>query len=136
MRYWLVKTDPEAYSWNDFVSDAETTWDGVRNYQARNNLREMNLGDQVIVYHSVSDKCAMGTAEVSQTSFPDPKAPAEAGWLAVGLRVLLSFPNPVSLSAMKATPSLAGLALFKQSRLSVSPLTEEEFLTIVRLGSK
>lgn len=135
MRYWLVKTDPEAYSWSDFIADGETVWDGVRNYQARNNLRAMSNGDKVIVYHSVSDKCAMGFAEVSRTSFPDPKAPAEDGWVAVGLRVLLSFHSPVPLAAMKATPSLAGMALFKQSRLSVVPLTEEEFSTIVRLGS-
>lgn len=136
MKYWLVKTDPDTYSWHDFLAEKETTWDGVRNYQARNNLGAMAVGDKVIVYHSVSGKCAMGCAEVTQAAFPDPKAAPDDGWLAVRLKAVLTFPRPISLAEIKVHPLLSGISLIKQSRLSVLPLSEEEFSIIIDLGSK
>ncbi len=132
-RYWMVKQEPEAYSWADFVRDGGTDWTGVRNFQARNNLRDMRQGDRVLFYHSVSEKAVVGTASVEKTAFPDPTADDEK-WLSVRLVPGKPLKNPVSLAAIKADPRLAEIALVRQSRLSVIPLSAEEYRAILALA--
>jgi len=131
--YWLVKQEPEAYSWDDFVKEGETYWDGVRNYQARNNLRAMKKGDLVFFYHSVSDKEIVGVAKVIREHYPDPTA-KEGDWSVVDLAAAKPMKKPVSLAQIKAERSLEDIALIKQSRLSVMPITEVEFRRILELG--
>jgi len=133
IQYWLVKTEPEAYSWETFVKDKRTDWTGVRNYQARNHLKAMRVGDRVLFYASVTTKAALGLAEVTKTAFPDATA-EEPGWVAVELEAGAPLPHPVSLAQIKAEPSLKDIALLRQSRLSVMPLTAREFKKIVALG--
>ncbi len=132
-QYWLVKSEPEAYAWSDLVRDGRTDWTGVRNYQARLNLNAMKRGDRVLFYESVTTKAVLGVAEVTKTAFPDTTADEE-GWVAVELKAVTSFAQPVPLAALKAKPALAKMALLRQSRLSVTPLTAREFDTIVKLG--
>ncbi len=134
MKYWLVKSEPSAYSWRDFEKDEGTYWDGVRNYQARNNLAAMAKGDRVLFYHSVSEKAVVGIAEVVRESYQDPSSNDER-WLAVDLKPVSALANPVTLAQIKAEAGLEGMALLRQSRLSVAPLSAAEFKTIVRLGS-
>ena len=134
-QYWLVKTEPEAYAWADFERDGRTVWDGVRNYQARNHLRAMKHGDEVLFYASVGPKQVMGTATVTREAFADATA-AEGDWSAVELIVGRALAHPVSLDQIKAEPKLADIALLRQSRLSVMPLRRAEFDLIVRLGRK
>ena len=131
--YWLVKQEPEAYSWDDFVKEGETYWDGVRNYQARNNLRAMKKGELVFFYHSVSDKEIVGVAKVIREHYPDPTA-KEGDWSVVDLAAAKPMKKPVSLAQIKAERSLEDIALIKQSRLSVMPITEAEFRLILELG--
>ncbi len=131
--YWMVKTEPEAYAWSDFVRDKKTVWDGVRNFQARNHLRSMKRGDRVLFYASVTTKAVLGTATVTKEHFADPKA-AEGDWSAVELGVGESFPRPVELAEIKAEPKLAELPLLRQSRLSVMPLTKAQFDLLSKLG--
>ncbi len=131
MKYWLVKQEPEAYSFDDLVKDGKTDWTGVRNYQARNNLRAMRKGDKVLFYHSISDKQVVGLTEVTREEYPDP---TDTNWICVELTPVEKFANPVSLAAIKATKKLANIALIKQSRLSVMPLTKAEFETIVKMS--
>lgn len=131
MNYWLVKQEPEKYSFDDLLKDKKTIWDGVRNYQARNNLREMKKGDQVLFYHSVSDKSVVGIAQVSKENFPDP---SDENWLAVELKPVEKFANPVTLDQIKAEKTLENIALIKQSRLSVLPLTRKEFKKVLKLS--
>lgn len=131
MEYWLVKQEPEAYSFDDLLKDGKTDWTGVRNFQARNNLRAMKKGDQVLFYHSVSDKRVVGLAKVSREEYPDP---TDTNWICVELTPVEKFANPVSLAAIKAEKKLANIALIKQSRLSVMPLTKAEFETIVGMA--
>ena len=131
--YWLVKQEPEAYSWDDFVKEGETYWDGVRNYQARNNLRAMKKGDLVFFYHSVSDKEIVGVAKVIREHYPDPTA-KEGDWSVVDLAAAKPMKKPVSLAQIKAEKSLEDIALIKQSRLSVMPITEAEFRRILEMG--
>jgi predicted RNA-binding protein with PUA-like domain len=133
-RHWLVKQEPETYSWDAFVKDGHTTWDGVRNYAARNNLKGMRPGDQVLFYASGGPKSVVGTAQVTKAAFPDPTAD-EPGWVAVELKAGRALARLVTLAQIKATPALVGMALVRQSRLSVMPLTREEFDRIVRLGT-
>jgi predicted RNA-binding protein with PUA-like domain len=133
MKYWLVKQEPAAYSWDDFVNDGRTDWTGVRNFQARNNLRAMKTGDRVFFYHSVTDKAVVGEAEVVRESYPDPTA-SEGDWLAVDLRPLKALPRQVSLEQIKAEERLAGLALVRSPRLSVMPVTAQEYRAIVELA--
>ena len=128
MNYWLVKQEPEAYSFEDLVRDGKTDWTGVRNFQARNNLRAMKIGDKVLFYHSVSEKAVVGVAEVEQENFPDP---TDEKWIAVEIKPLEKFAKPVTLGAIKAHKDLQNIALVKHSRLSVMPLTREEFETIL-----
>lgn len=134
-QHWLVKQEPEAYAWADFVRDGKTDWTGVRNFQARNHLRAMKVGDAVLFYASVSTKAVLGVARVSRAAFPDPSAAAgEGDWSAVELCAVRAFARPVTLGMIKAEPSLAQVALLRQSRLSVMPLRTAEFTRIVELG--
>lgn len=130
MNYWLVKQEPEKYSFDDLMRDGATVWDGVRNYQARNNLQAMRVGDKVLFYHSVTEKAVVGLAEVSKESFPDPN---DEKWIVVEIAPLEKLAKAVTLDAIKAEKSLENIALIKQSRLSVMPLTEEEFETILKI---
>lgn len=133
MHYWLVKQEPEAYSWDDLVRDGETAWEGVRNYQARNNLQKMKKGDRVLFYHSVGPREVVGVAEVSREAFPDSTS-EDPRWVAVALRPLEPLRKPVSLDRIKETAALAEVPLIKQSRLSVMPLKRAEYEAILRLG--
>ncbi len=133
MNYWLVKQEPEAYSWDDLVKDKKTNWDGVRNYQARNNLRAMKKGDQLLFYHSVDPKTVVGVAQVSREYFPDPTA-ASGDWSAVEVKPVKALKKPVSLAEIKETPSLSEMALIRHTRLSVMPVTKKEFETVIKMG--
>jgi len=128
----MVKSEPGSYSWEDFVSQNEEVWDGVRNYQARNFLREMQLGDLVFFYHSGKEKAIVGIAEVSQEQFPDP---INEAWTAVKLKVKSLIKNVISLAAIKAEDGLSDLPMLKQSRLSVLPVGKEEFDLLLKMGS-
>jgi predicted RNA-binding protein with PUA-like domain len=130
MNNWLVKQEPEAYSFDDLIKDGATDWNGVRNFQARNNLRGMRTGDKVLFYHSVSEKAVVGIAEVSREEFPDP---TDAKWISVEIKPLEKFEKPVTLEQIKTEKSLENIALIKQSRLSVMPLSKKEFETILSL---
>ena len=131
--YWMVKQEPETYSWDDFVKDGETDWTGVRNYQARNNLRAMKAGDRVLFYHSGKDKAVVGIAEVTKAAYADPTADDEQ-WAAVDLKPVKRLKNPVPLAAIRYDKRLSELPLIRQSQLSVMPLTKDEFETIVATG--
>lgn len=132
--YWLVKQEPTAYSWSTFVEDGGTEWTGVRNFQARNNLRSMKKGNKVLFYHSVLNPSVVGVAEVIKAAYPDPTA-MEGDWSAVQLKPCYGLKNPVSLREIKNDPDLTDIALIKQSRLSVMPLTKKEFEVIVQKGT-
>ena len=132
-QYWLVKSEPEAYAWDDLIRDKRTDWTGVRNYQARNHLKAMRPGDRVFFYESVTTKAVRGLAEVSKAAFPDVTAEYD-GWVAVELRPVNPLPSPVSLDRIKAEPALKDTALLRQCRLSVMPLTAAEFKKIAKLG--
>lgn len=129
----MVKQEPETYSWDDFVKDGKTDWTGVRNYQARNNLREMKNGDRVLFYHSGKDKAVVGLAEVVKSQYPDPTAD-DVQWVAVDLKPVKAFENPVPLAAIRYDKRLSDLPLIRQSQLSVMPLTKDEFEVIVATG--
>ena len=133
MHYWLVKQEPEKYPWAQFVKDKGTYWDGVRNYQARNNLRAMKKGDQVMYYHSVSEKAVVGVAKVTTEAYPDPTA-KEEGWSVVDLKPVKAMVESVTLDQIKTDPKLVDIALIKQSRLSVMSLRAAEFKRILHLG--
>jgi predicted RNA-binding protein with PUA-like domain len=133
MRHWLVKQEPEKYPWSQLVKDKVTYWDGVRNYQARNNLRAMANDDLVLYYHSVSEKAVVGVAKVTREAYPDPTA-KEGDWSVVDLKPTRAMKTPVTLEAIKADPALAEISLVKQSRLSVMPLTAAHFKRILKLG--
>jgi predicted RNA-binding protein with PUA-like domain len=125
-QYWLVKQEPTAYSWDQFVADGKTDWTGVRNFQARNNLRSMKSGDQVLYYHSVNGKAVVGIAVVSREAFPDPTA-TNGDWSAVEIQPVRPVKPPVTLDQIKADPALAQIPLLRQSRLSVMSLSQNEF---------
>ena len=133
MKLWLVKQEPSKYSWERFLKDKETYWDGVRNYQARNNLQAMKKGDQVLFYHSVVGKQIMGIARVTRESYPDPTTDDPA-WVVVDLKPIKSLKVPVTLEQIKSHPKLKEISLIKQSRLSVMPVTSSEFKIILELG--
>jgi predicted RNA-binding protein with PUA-like domain len=130
---WLVKQEPSAYSWTNFVADGKTAWTGVRNYTARNNLRAMRKGDAVLFYHSVVGKEIVGLAKVVREAYPDPTA-KEGDWSAVGLAPEKALPRPVTLDEIKQNPKLKEMALLRLSRLSVQPVTGGQFDEILRMG--
>ena len=132
-QHWLVKQEPSAYSWADFVRDGKTAWTGVRNFTARNNLRTMRKGDAVLFYHSVTDKAVFGIATVRREAYPDPTA-TEGNWSAVDLAPEKPLPKPVTLEAIKANRKLKEMALLRLSRLSVQPVTAAQFDEIIRIG--
>ena len=131
--FWLVKQEPEKYPFEQLLQDGKTMWDGVRNYQARNNLRSMKTGDWVLYYHSVKNPAVVGLCEVTREAYPDPTS-TDGDWSVVDLKPLKNLSNPVSLSDIKLSKPLAGMALIKQSRLSVMPVTAGEFLEILRMA--
>ena len=133
-KFWLVKQEPSAYSWSDFVADKKTSWTGVRNFTARNNLRAMQKGDDVFFYHSVTDKAVVGLATVARTAYPDPTA-KEGDWSAVELIARKPLGRPVTLDEIKRNARLKDMALLRYSRLSVQPITAAEFKEILLLGS-
>jgi predicted RNA-binding protein with PUA-like domain len=130
--FWLVKQEPSSYSWVDFVGDGKTTWTGVRNFAARNNLRKMRTGDEVLFYHSGEEKAVVGIAKVTRTAYPDPTA-KEGDWSTVDLAAVKPLARPVTLREIKANSRLKGIPLVRQSRLSVMPLSEPEFREIVNM---
>jgi len=132
---WLVKQEPEDYSWDDLVRDKKTAWTGVRNFQARNNLRNMKIGEAVLFYHSGKDKSVVGIAEVAKTAYPDPTADDDS-WIAVDIKPLKALAKPVSLAEIKANSKLRDLLLVRQSRLSVMPVSEEHLDEIVKMSGK
>lgn len=134
-QYWLVKSEPSAYSWDEFVRDGRTSWTGVRNNAARLHLKAMRRGDEVMFYHSNDGKCIVGIARVTKTAFPDSTA-EEAGWVAVELAPVAPLENPVTLAQIKADAPLKKIELVRQSRLSVSPLTPAEFARIKVLAKR
>lgn len=133
MNYWLVKSEPEAYAWAQFVKDGGTAWTGVRNFAARLNLRAMRRGDLVCFYHSVTGKEVVGLAKVTKEAYPDPTA-KEGDWSCVDLGPVKPFAKPVSLDTIKADQVLAKIPLVRQSRLSVSALTREQFTRLLELA--
>src|ERR1035437_5715626 len=135
MQYWLVKQEPESYSWATFVKEGRTAWTGVRNFQARNNLRAMKKGDLVLFYHSVTDKQVVGYARVGREAYLDPTA-AEGDWSCVDLVPVRGLKKPVSLAAIKADKDLKSIPLVKQGRLSVTALSREEFDRVLQLGGE
>ncbi len=135
MQYWLVKQEPESYAWATFVKEGRTAWTGVRNFQARNNLRAMKQGDLVLFYHSVTDKHVMGYTRVAREAYPDPTA-SEGAWCCVDLVPVRALKQPVSLEAIKADKVLKAMPLVKQARLSVTALTREQFDQVLQLGGE
>ena len=133
-RYWLVKQEPTKYSFDQLVKDKRTMWDGVRNYQARNNLPEMKVGDRVLFYHSVIGTAVVGIAEVAREAYPDPTT-KDPGWVVVDLVPVKALKRRVTLEEIKADPSLHDIKLVRQGRLSVMPLEREAYDKIVSLGS-
>ncbi|MEQ7800324.1 EVE domain-containing protein [Pedobacter sp. ASV1-7] len=134
-QYWLVKSEPFKYSWDKFNEDKRTFWDGVRNYQARNNLKEMKEGDLVLFYHSNEGKNVVGIAKVVKEFYQDPTTD-NANWVVVDLVPVEALKNPVSLEQIKAEESLKDISLVRQGRLSVMPLKAVEFDKILEMGSK
>ena len=133
MAHWLVKTEPGEYSWEDLVREGRTAWTGVRNFQARNNLRAMKAGDLCLVYHSGDPKEVVGVAKVARAAYPDPTA-AEGDWSCVDLVPERALKRPVALGEMKGDRALGGMTLLRHTRLSVSPVTKAEFLRVRKLG--
>ncbi|HEU5239678.1 MAG TPA: EVE domain-containing protein [Pyrinomonadaceae bacterium] len=130
----MVKQEPESYSWDDFVRDGRTDWTGVRNFQARNNLRQMKVGDRVLFYHSGTGKCVVGIAEVAKAAYPDPTA-NDPQWVAVDIKPVRPLKTEVPLASIRYNPKLSNLPLIRQSQLSVMPLTKEEFDVIVAMSA-
>ena len=134
MNYWCVKQEPETYSFDDFAKDKKTDWTGVRNYQARNFLRDMKKGDEVLFYHSGGEKAVVGSATVTKEAFRDPTADDDA-WVAVELTAGKKLKNSVTLAEVKAEPKLANILLVRNARISVMSLQKAEFDQIVKMGS-
>lgn len=131
MNYWLVKTEPDSYSWSDLVKDKKTVWDGVRNFQARSHLKKMEKGDVVFIYHTGDEKAIVGTAQVSKAAYADPK---DAEWVVVELSAGKALKNPVTLAQIKADKRLSDMVLVRASRLSVQPVKPTEFDLITGLS--
>ena len=135
MNYWLVKQEPSKYPFSLFLKEKKTIWDGVRNYQARNFLRAMQAGDQVLYYHSVDEKAVVGVAQVLKTAFPDPTSPTGEDWSSVLLGATRALSKPVTLDQLKANNKFEELLLLRQSRLSVMPVPAPLFQAILKMGS-
>jgi predicted RNA-binding protein with PUA-like domain len=133
MNYWLVKSEPDAFSWSQQVANKVEPWTGVRNFMARNNLRAMQAGDLAFFYHSNIGKEIVGIVKVVRTAYPDPSA-AEGDWSCVDMQAVQPLPRPVSLATLKADPSFKDMALLKYSRLSVAPVNAEHWARICELG--
>jgi predicted RNA-binding protein with PUA-like domain len=131
--YWLMKSEPESYGWDDLVRDGGTEWDGVRNNAARLHLKAMKAGDEAFFYHSMSDKAVVGVMRVTREARPDPKAP---DWVSVRVEPVKALPRPVMLAEIKADPALAKMELIRQSRLSVAPVRPEEWKRVLELAGK
>lgn len=132
MAYWLMKSEPESYSWSDLVRDGGTEWDGVRNNAARLHLKAMKVGDRAFLYHSMSDKAVVGIMRIVREAQPDPK---DADWVSVRVEPIEAL-APVTLSAIKAEPRLAKMELIRQSRLSVAPVRETEWDVVLELSKR
>lgn len=132
MRYWILRSEPDAYSWDDLVRDGGTEWNGVRNYTARNFLKEMLPGDQALFYHSNTEKAAVGIMEITRAWQPDGE---DGKWASVAVKPLHKLAKPVTLEAIKAEPKLAALEMLRQSRLSVTPVRDEEWTQLLAMGS-
>ncbi len=133
MAYWLMKSEPESYSWSDLVRDGGTEWDGVRNNAARLHLKAMKQGDEAFFYHSMSDKAVVGIMRVVREARPDPKNP---DWVSVRVEPLQALPRPVTLAEIKGEPRLSKMELIRQSRLSVAPVREDEWKIVQELARK
>ncbi len=131
MAYWLLKTEPSVYSWERLVEDHETSWDGVRNYQARNNLREMQIGDRVFMYHSGDDKEIRGVAEIVRAAYDDPTA-SSGGWVSVRVRAIAPVIRPIGLEEIRHTHGIAVMPLVTHPRLSVQPVTSQQWEDILK----
>lgn len=135
MAYWLVKSEPSVYSWDQLEKEKETVWSGVRNYAARINLRAMKKGDQVLYYHSNEGLDIVGIAKVVKEAYPDPTAEGDT-WSAVDIKAFKKLKNPVSRDAIKADKRLANMALVRLGRLSVQPVTEEEWAIVMKMAGE
>jgi predicted RNA-binding protein with PUA-like domain len=131
MAHWLMKSEPESYGWDDLERDAATEWDGVRNNAARLHLKAMQPADEAFFYHSMSDKAVVGIMRITRAAEPDPKAP---DWVRVRVEPVRKLKRPVTLAEIKAEPSLAKMELIRQSRLSVAPVRDEEWATILKMA--
>lgn len=137
VKYWLVKSEPGEYSYDDLVREKRAMWDGVRNFQARNNLRAMKKGDLALFYHSVNEKQVVGIAKVVGEAYPDPTVTANAkqrDWSVVDFAPVKAMKEPVELATLKADPALAEMIVVRHSRLSVTPVTGAEFKRVLKLG--
>ena len=132
MRHWLLRSEPDAYSWDDLVRDGGTEWNGVRNYTARNFLKDMQPGDRAIFYHSNTEKAAVGVMEITRAWQPDGD---DGKWASVAVKPLDKFAKPVPLDAIKAEPRLKALEMIRQSRLSVTPVREDEWAVLLEMGT-
>ena len=133
MNYWLMKSEPDSYSWSDLMRDRATEWDGVRNNAARLHLKAMKAGDQAFYYHSMSDKAVVGIMKITRGAEPDPKAP---DWVRVRVEPVRPLERPVTLAEIKAEPKLARMELIRQSRLSVAPVRDEEWTRILEMAAR
>jgi predicted RNA-binding protein with PUA-like domain len=133
MNYWLVKSEPSKYSWEQFLKDKKTHWDGVRNFAARNNLKSMKKGDQVFFYHSNEGLAIVGIAEVAKEAYQDPTSD-DPNWVVVDLKPVKTLPEPVTLTAIKAEKDLEQMDLVRLSRLSVGAVKEKEFKKVLKMG--
>ena len=131
MAYWLMKSEPSSYSWDDLVRDGGTEWDGVRNNAARLHLKAMKAGDEAFFYHSMSDKAVVGVMRIARAARPDPKAP---DWVTVRVEPVRALATPVTLQQIKAEPELARMELIRQSRLSVAPVREDEWRKVLGMA--
>ena len=133
MAYWLMKSEPGSYAWSDLIRDGAAEWDGVRNPAARLHLKAMKAGDEALFYHSGAEKAAVGIMRIARAAAPDPKDP---NWVSVAVEPARPLATPVTLQAMKAEPRLAKLEMLRQSRLSVSPVSEAEWAAILELAER
>jgi predicted RNA-binding protein with PUA-like domain len=133
--YWLLKTEPETYSFQQLVKDQSTSWNGVRNFQARNHLKTICSGDIALIYHSGDEKSVVGIAQVIREAYPDPDPKKPGDWVQIGLKPVQSLVQPVKLAEIKLKASLSDMPLIKQSRLSVMPISKLHYETILKMGS-